>query len=429
MKSTSFVRSPVWRLAILACLPASTCGPSSGVFAADEAKTEAKTPTILPTTKLPDHTLLTLHFKNAPLREVLQAFVDQAHLEPLSQTTEFLLKRKTEPVSLDVDAQPFWLAVKALQEASGITFDEVGTDAQNLNISPTTGDRGLGGRLQTVGPVTFSIRSIEVKSSRRANLNQPAGQTPENAEDLQVQMRAFLDPALQIVVRSGSLEIEAAQDDQGRSLLDVATSQPLNTNANFILGTNVRLNTAAADAKTLRLKGALHVFLAEAPQTWEINDLNFIEAEKFSVKPLNRTPQNPQGDAPAQTKTVGNAQDPVVLGFDYMIRGRAERFYARLSFQRADSGLEFMPLTDAMFKDIKLVDAGGRELVGEHGGGGGSRGMSDPQAASQRYIFQAFFPAQGRAPADFVPAKLVWRVPGQLREIIVPFSFENLPLP
>ena len=85
-----------------------------------------------------------------------------------------------------------------------------------------------------------------------------------------------------------------------------------------------------------------------------------------------------------------------------------------------------------MFAAIRLTDAQGREW--RRSGGSVNGGGNGTQ---MRYRFYGTFvrgnrrggAANGAEAALGEPAKLIWEIPAEYREVTVPFEFNDLPIP
>jgi hypothetical protein len=305
---------------------------------------------------------------------------------------------QNQPVSIDVERQPFWPVVQLLSSRLkinlGISPDPNFADSERGYAIGIAGD-SIQGPGEMCGPffvvITSTGRSIQLSGDR----------TPASGQRVIVEFLVLIDPKLPARGQPNGQQLELITDLGGplqiQKLADYwATDlkQPWPLCWRF----KAVAELAESPVRSIStLRGQLTGILATlASQRWEINDvLNAKEAI-----------QN-VGGATFSFRGMTKISDfaPYRLILSSYGRGETRDFGwpSRSDYDR--------------LAGLKLLDAQGRRFV--------------PQSwhdENGKYTL-AFEPNRGAAPTAGDPAKLLWDLPTEVAEIQIPFEFKGLPLP
>jgi hypothetical protein len=324
---------------------------------------------------------ITLHFKNAPAREVAQELGRQA-FAPLRPFPENLWDDPGIPkVTIDVERQPFWKAMRQFTEQTGLDLQPY-VDGMRLM-------RGMGrssGVAVVQGP--FLIVAQQISRMQVVQLGPHGGQHSE----FSMQMVAYPEPKIVAVQGGTTMEIKEAVDDAGNSLVGGTADRRM-----FSMGNSgawqlyARLNWPPHPGKRIvRLVCATTFTLQTKSQKLEIPDV------------LN---------AKEQTHTLGGTE----VTFHGLTKAE-DNWELKIS---AGNGVPFQQL---MQNRLQLLDADGNALE--------RRGMSG-QGNGEQMIFKLLFGASRRADGKLAgsPDRLIWEVPLESKSVPVQFEFDDLPMP
>ncbi len=339
----------------------------------------------------PGGTMITLDLKNATLAQAIEAISKQANVKIQTQGgggPGFLNGVLSKRFDLAVSNQPFWTAMQELCKAAQVYPAPYFYDHnQALTLLPGASPNA-GSPIVTIGSSKLLLTNI----TSRFNADMLSMRPPSRS--LTVSMILYVDPALSPYRISPVVTIESATDENGVSLVRPPDPWADRNNGNqgnkYVRSLQGQLQFPTnAGQRIAKLKGYASIVTSGSTETVKIKD------------PLK------------------------VTNLDSKVDGQTVRL-VRLTKQGGQS-YEAAFLADAtspMFKDwdaisnfSKLLDAGGKEF--NHNGsymGGGNKTID----------FGVEYAVQ---PGMSEPAELDITLPSQLREIRVPFEFDDLPLP
>ena len=342
-------------------------------------------------------TLLTLHLHDVPPQEAFDAVTAQSGIP-------FRVGWAPHPVSVDCDRQPFWLGVQSLLQQSG--FCIAGSAIEGFELEHAAhyawATKFLSGPNVTAGP--FVVELTDCTISRRVSWAQPDAADPRlaPAQDqnptVQIAEWVVCDPKLQMI--SGQSGVESAIDNTGRSLkLDGDWVMPTIPTKSRDAVLYLLLKTPDPAALSLRtLTGHARIRVATHGEKWEIPDPTHagIVAKSFGPPdaPLKLTVK-------AETKGdgVGTSLTLAAEGND-------------VSWQLAQTLLSSVRWIDAQGKPVACIASN-------------TTGTSHDKSANLQSTYQYAHPDNPVAE----PLSLVLIVPTDVRTVLIPFAFHDLPLP
>jgi hypothetical protein len=295
-------------------------------------------------------------------------------------------------ISVDADRQPFWLFMRDLCRQSGYGIQDM--DGQ-LRLSQG-GSEALDGPLVVSGP--FAVTAIGASQhdyigySRRRN----------DTHTLQVQCSVLVEPKIRLAGRTGDSQLEEATDDLGQSLVPPQRG-PFHVygsgSGQHVLNMMISLaKPPRPSSRLVRLRGSIQIDVVARSDTVEID--NILSAANRTVALGNWT---------LRVKEVKPGDGSCSL--EYVV-----------SSEVADMRRGF---PDFNHESIALLDADGRRIARR---GHSSSGKAD-QNNVQYECSAEFSWTANRGAVTGPPAKLVWELPVEVRQVQVPFEFKDLPLP
>ncbi|HVF09295.1 MAG TPA: hypothetical protein VNA16_00740, partial [Abditibacteriaceae bacterium] len=343
-------------------------------------------------------------------RQVKDAGIDLRLARPLGEQQVF----DKPPVTIDIDQQPFWVALQALSPHFGL-YQMGRADKSMLTLRAKTGDENAENRDNMAGPSVVSgpclviAQRIDRSQTISLRLNRP--QPAQKSERMNVEFTVFVDPKLRVRRNASKLKLEQATDEQGNSLLppgmmgrfnDVGSyfgafqaASPLNLSAQLTPGPGTRIT---------KLKGTLRLSVETKKEVWEVPDI-------LQARDIAKTITKPGGNERylvQEVKQRGQNYEVHVIVSRAGRDDRDERGEGRINHN--------------IFSSLRLVDAQGRELQPS---GSSTRGGNNELTGNISFTR----PQGGNAGDVGEPVKLVWDIPTESKAIEVPFEFTDLPLP
>jgi hypothetical protein len=324
---------------------------------------------------------VTLHFKNAPAG-VVAAELGRQSFAPLLTFPENLWDDTSIlPVSIDLDHQPFWVAMRQFSEQTGVGFQPYLDGHRLMRVAGRPA-----GIAVVQGPFLIVANQISRSQSIELGLN------GAERSDFSVQMCIYPEPKIVVVRVNGMLDIQEAVDDNGNSLLGpLAERSPVFIGGPTGIPIDARLSWPKNPGKRIvRLVCSTTFELQTKSQKLEIADIL---------------------TAKEQTQTLGGS----TVSFKG-IHKNGEMWELQLSASTS------APLQQMMQNRLQLLDSQGRPLE--------RRGMSGQGDAGQM-TFHLLFAAGRRPGAEQTgdPSRLVWDVPVETKPVPLQFEFRDLPMP
>ncbi len=340
--------------------------------------------------------LVTLHVKGVPMKSAFEEVFRQCNAD-LAVYPPNLLDQGGSTVTVDFDRTPFWAAMKELCEKTGLNVRHV-YESQRPTLIRDGGQMApMAGPAVIAGPAILTAAGIS--GSLNVNFANPPAARAARSGSLSLQL--LLEPWAHTT--GGGIEVETLEDENGKSLLltgdaaQRATNQPglLQFEAPFHWNAQVPIALPDGSKRIKRFAGKLHLSLHA--KTEHVSIENVLKAEPV-------------------VRTVGNYR----FRFE-SVRGAGDNYTVQLTMFRDGLGQAEWKWFAYPYGRIRLQDAAGHDLSPSGGGGG-----NDGKEAQFQMTF-ARHNAAGVAIGE--PARFAWDLPAEVRELIVPFTFTDLPLP
>lgn len=374
-------------------------------------------------------TLITLRFKEAAPRLVWEELLRQANISPLG-ADEWLWKQHEAPISVDMEARPLWEAVGELEEKSGLSlyFGSsrpepflAGAEQGAASFPGLMGPRSSSGSFRIVaGEITWmQLRSLFLTRRRaeedaRGDAAALATTSDWNTRTLSLQVLA--DPKFSFI-RAAEASVDEAVDEKGHSLLTPITVQGVLWLA---APPTASINIARADAanatgagekpsRTIaRLKGRVRLVFASRIEKWQA-------PAALNMAPLSHSIMTPEGGEDYFIPTIGKG--PYGYAMSWTVKGT--RVQAEWKPGQPRPLLRSEAQLMVLNSQLSLIDTEGKTHMAE-----ASNSSGGIESHSETVNFSS--PAEGGA---WTPARLVWNIPVEWKEVEVPFEFTDLPLP
>lgn len=358
---------------------------------------------------------ITIDLPDATVDEVVKELGKQA------RATLSLNNMNGNPVlsarkAFKVERVSFWGAVREIDRVFGIRPVEWGNDQAMTFVPGNMGNNPLGSPSIEHGP--FMIVAVGANLTRSVRFDAAAPVAAPVAapargggrafpgggqSDFSVNLRVLCEPKLRILSAQWQPDVSEATDDQGRTLVAQAIPGSFNTSMpgrGWNWNQNVRLSLPAPDAKRLAvLKGVSHFVMQSKSQRKELVNLF---------------------DKPHPTATAGG----VTLSISDAKRDeRADTYSFRFSFNGAGIDMQkWAFVSQQLMSGVRMVDADGRVLLPS---------KTNENSNGRKYdLTVAYSRKRGLGPEQpGEPAKLIWEMSVETKEVSVPFEFKDLPLP
>ncbi len=342
-------------------------------------------------------TMVTLRLKGASPRQAFEEFFRQSGSSLRVVPDNLWDSRAFPPVDVEIDAQPYWAALRSLCKAYDVQVQNVGD--RDLTIVDRGSQYRLFGKAPWVAHGPFMVIAQSVSRSQWAdlNMNQNAGN-----HYCALQLVVLAEPKMRVLQGSYLARLEEAVDENGTSLLVANAQQAEGVQRLTGLCWNLQATLKLGDPlgeRIARVRGMGRYWIQTRSEKTEI--ANLAEAK----------------DRPQQ---VGGRSFVVKE-----LKKQGEMWQIRLSFSRATWGNADMgALQDPNGSTVRLMDVDGRAMVRIPG-----VSTSFTQDNMMEMVFS--FGRQAAAGMEKVadPAKLMVEIPTEMKEMTVPFEFTDLPMP
>jgi hypothetical protein len=329
-----------------------------------------------------------MHFKDAEPKAVFAELSRQCYAELKPFPDNLWEMPGGSKVTIDIDHQPFWTAMKQITDKTGI-------DLQQYN----EGSRLMRGGFRMNSPYTtvrgpFLVLATQVDYSQTVMLANGGGANANFA----LHLVAYSEPKIQVLSSTSAVKLEEAVDDAGNSLMPIGPD-----NRGYYGGSGGTWNLYAQlhhpdhpGQKIARIRGSA----------------------KFVIQTKSQKIEIPAASIKETAQVIGDM--PVVI---HDLKKNGEIWELRLSATPDALGNRWAQLQQSVQSRLQIVDAQGQPL--DH------RGMSS-RGGTNGIEFTIMFspsnrPNDNRASTD--PKKLLWEVPTGTKEISVPFDFKDVPMP
>jgi hypothetical protein len=341
---------------------------------------------------------ISLQFRNAHPREVFEELARQA-------STEFRFppkvweQHKFPAITIDIEAKPFWLALKQVCEASGMfPYPGYGGGVDHRMMLVPRGNTVFGPFSVISGP--FLIVGQSVHRANTVNLMVPA----EISREFSVQFTVYSEPKLHVTRYSGSLHITEAVDEKGNKITQMEHEDSmLSANpSNWCWSMGARLMFPInGGTRIARLRGNIEVEIQTRVETLRFDNVAAIKSPVV---------KNVAGHRYAVQKFARSGDQATVT----LLISRDGRDEA-----------EWDALSESLQTDktaIILRDNKGNPWSYSH-----YTSDSDVKGLEVKIVYNRSDDDGDALPGD--AAVLTWNIPQQVKQIQVPFDFRDLPIP
>lgn len=343
---------------------------------------------------------ITMHLQDALPEDLFSELTKQYgvkfYTEPGSLFDEPQMQRT---MSMDMDKQAFWPAMKQICDATGIypQNNYSGNNSRRIGLgrnNPAWAKRPFCMAEQ------FMITADQISRNRSKDIGNEEAKGQDNVN---LQMTVYADPKLRLGKVSSQLVLEEIIDENGLSLLSENNRRDVyygsDSARGFIWSLSASFNPPAEVGKKIAsFKGSLRGTVYVKTEKWEV--ANILQA------------QNESKEFGTNTYTIKKIT-PQNEGKTYMVELEMK--------SSAPNEADRVPF--AANNTAQLVDAKG--ALYQNSGGGGS--MS-PQLETYTINFYSNNRGDG-SKVPGVPVKFVLEVPTEVKQITIPVTFTDLPMP
>lgn len=350
--------------------------------------------------------LITLHMKNVALRDVFAEISRQSgsNLQPLPP--ELWDTRPWPKVSFDFDNQPFWIVMRAIAEQTGMELKAWNNDG--LHLIQGAPAAAAGGRWAVTGPFLITLH----RSARNQAIDYGANDAVTS--DFVLSFSGIAEPKLRVLRASYLARLDEASDDRGNSLLPTDDADEAARRGGLDLaytGNNAgqwpftaRLTHPKNMGTRLTvLRGRAMVQLQTRSETIEVPNILSAANVTRSVGGMTLAVRDVK-------KTADRYEVNLIVTRE---AGRAETGAEAIDWQRVQQSLT----------DLTLVDDQGRMLERGSFSSGGTEQSTE--------VMMSFSATEANTARNRTgePSKLIWRVATEVKDVLVPFEFKDVPLP
>lgn len=356
----------------------------------EEARKNAQAALVLiDQNKLLGPSYITLHVKGAAPKEVFAELSRQCFATLATMPENLWDEDRFPKLTLDIDRKPFWEVMPRICEQLGVDLRPYNNGMRIMR----TGGVQIQGIAKIDGP--FLIVATQINYSRTRNFGRAGAEQTQFGMNLSV----FPEPKITVLRSSGAVKLDEAIDDHGHSLLPSGVG-PRTFFGGYYGGLSLyaplRYPQKDPGTRIVRLKGTTSILIQTKMQRMEIAD----------VMNLRET-----------TRMVNGAQ----VDFKQMKRnGDTYELHLRVG-QTNLGGPEWQQLMEGLQTRMQVVDAAGNPL--DHRGMSSSGGNDGIDMTI--HLGRSPGP-NGRLTGE--PARIVWDIPVETRELTIPIEFTDLPL-
>jgi hypothetical protein len=376
------------------------------VCAAAQAQDNSGAPSTQPAQTAPVEaslapSVITMHYKDAPLQGVLEDFVHQAGADMGIDRRQILNYSKSRRITIDLDHADFWTALRAISDGAGVRPQPYLTDPRmvfQVNANAIFGGFDMFSDAAKVSGA-FLIIPWECWLNRTVDYEQD-GDSPSV---FQMKLVVMPEPRLHVIGPSNQEWMRECVDERGQSLVGTSRqSRFFETGRGWwwVMRANLR-EIPHMGQRIARLRGELKFIVQSKSEVIEIQD-------PANLKDL--------------TRTVGTR----TITFDEFTNQNGQwRLHLSIT-NSAKPGAR--PVTN-IFSGLQILDAQKQPYR--------QIGISVSRHAQQSeanlifigYVNDGMMNRLGDVASLGPPKMLRWEVPTETRLITVPFELNDLPLP
>jgi hypothetical protein len=324
---------------------------------------------------------ITLHVTNATAAQVMAEISRQCSTAVPTSPADLWKQDHWPRLTLDYDRKPFWDVMGELARQLG--FDYLAPEYQDVRLT-----RGNSHRDESVATSGAFLFTASAYAARRG---------------MSVDLTVYAEPKV-VVLRMIDLKFDRATDDQGNPLLS-QSGRGFGRGRGFGGGWGRRIRTGPrqinapfqrpADDVThiAELRGHVTLSVQGGTTRWELPD------------PLGMSPV---------TRTIDGI--PVTVEKLVSSGGNSYELHIGIPYTWNSTTVYQEEIVDLLHRGLKLSDAAGLPL---------NVVTIDPRPMSSATDIEVDLTRDSKTGP---PAKLIWDIPEQTRELLVPFAFKNIPI-
>jgi hypothetical protein len=336
-------------------------------------------------------TLITLHLKNVNPRDVFSAIAKQAGTELGFFPENLWVKERGipfQPVSIDLDQQPFWHAIEQAGQIANARVQTMntGTGSKLTVQQGNPGEDWLSGPHSDSGQ--FTVLPVQISRNQTVTFSPTAAKMSSS----EIRFRLLVDPKVTVLSVIYRPKLTEAIDDKGNSLLppdDQAMGDQVGPALTFEMSSPLAFPNDGF-TKLTSLKGTISVAVASHMEHLDLPDV------KAAVN---------------QPKLIGEWS----LVVESCQIGQRDGSYA-LKVTVPDRTVDANAVY-SLIGQVRLVDAANQTI---------STGYNSGSGDGLHYEIKKTFSSQE---VIHLPVSLKWDLPMETKEKQVPFHFTDLPLP
>lgn len=341
--------------------------------------------------QVPPPTKVTLHIKDGQPAQAFAEIGKQAKVLFITNPPD-LFQAQLPPVSIDLDAQPFWEAMRQTCTRTGLY--PVLLDKQKIVLSKS--GRGW---MDGVSLVHGQFLIVAVQGARSTSVRFAA--PDQQQHELLLQLAVIPEPGLRVLRGSKHPKFDEILDEHNKPLAITMSGadQPVaggpfgwNLEARFKYGTNAN--------RLARMKGSARYVVQTKAETWEVAD---VLSAKGATKMVDKRQYRVDELKKLDTKD-------------------GEVYALRVAVAVPGGRLDPEAVSTIHPANLEVLDAQGHPMVFKAWSHARERQAGE-------FVFQFIRAPEGGKPAAGEPAKLLWAIPTATEEVTVPFDFKELPLP
>jgi hypothetical protein len=324
--------------------------------------------------------------------EVFAELARQAHAPLPTMPEDLWTQRQWPGVTIKADREPFWSVMQKLCRQLGLGLQVPGT-REGLTIVTGGGIEFTKSPTVISGP--FLIVAQQVTENRTVRFSDPAN----TSQQMNLQLLVIAEPKLELSGRSSSLNVLAAENEDGQSLVQLSPhSSSVMMDNRHSWGLMAQLARIPDSEKLAVFKGETTAQIAVKKETLEIDDI-------LAAKNVSR----PLAGREVVIESAEMSGDQLVV--HVIVRG----------------DLHGMAIHN-LFRQFRVQDAAGNDW-GQSGFR--SNGRNGETRGEIRFVSRGGMPPQRRMGGEPAgpPARLVWEAVTETKDITLEFEFRNLPLP
>lgn len=325
---------------------------------------------------------ISLHLTDASASQIMAEIARQCSASLPTSPANLWNQDRWPKLTLDFDRKPFWDVMEELGRQMG--FDYLSTESQEVRL--TAGNSRRDDSVSQSGAFLFTASAY---AARRG---------------MSVDLSVYAEPKV-VVLRLIDLKFDKATDDQGNPLLSQSGRGFGRRGFGGPWGRRIRTGPRQVSAP----------FQRPADDVTHISDLRGHVALSVQGGTTSWELSGPLGMSP-----VTHAIDGIPVTLDRMISAGANGYELHVSIPYNSNSAFQEEITDVLRHGLRVVDASGHPLS--------IVAIDSRQLSSSSDIEVDLSRDISRDTRTGPPAKLIWEIPDQTRELLVPFGFKNIPI-